>query len=386
MSSKKSKSKSSSSPTIVNKLIEKSKNKIKSKKRSENFFRSLLSLSNRSPLSKLSFRSSNESLSKELKSNKKTLERSKRIIIKPPKKRSEDIFKQISDLTSTKDYKQTIDPDQSIRSSKKSIGFNKKDKSKDETKIEEQKKREKILRSKNATESNKSRGVKKLKKKKSKQADIHKFIKKVKDPKFFSKDDLKKELQTCRICFSTKCTKKTGEMIRPCNCRGIFSTVHEGCISEWIISMSSSTCDICRFKFVIKSKQKGLIDFIIEDNQFNFIWRLIAIIFFSLYLVLIVSAFILVIERYMDKYYIFAYKSSCSLIIFILLTYVGYYFVERYVFFKKWKKFKFHILVQSNPDNKFNEIITPPVDPIRSSGLGEYTIRPIIKSVHSSFD
>ena len=213
---------------------------------------------------------------------------------------------------------------------------------------------------------------------------FNKIAKKLKDPKYIGKNDLK-SVKTCRICFSAKCNAKTGEMIMPCNCRGIFSTVHQRCVADWIVSMCSATCDICRFKFFIKSKHKNLIDFIIEEHQFVFIWRLVTIIFFSLYLVLIVSAFIAVVEEhhFINESYIFFYRSSCSLIIFMLLSYVGYYFAERYLTFRQWKKFQYHITVQPNPDSKFNEIVTPPFDPIRSSGLGEYSIKPIVRPVRS---
>lgn len=197
-----------------------------------------------------------------------------------------------------------------------------------------------------------------------------------KSPKFIQQSDLKDEKKKCRICFSSKCSKKTGNLIIPCNCRGIFATVHQKCISDWIVSMCSDTCDICRFKFSIKAQNKGLIDFIIEERQFHFICRTLTIILFSLYLILIVAAFIQVCEKYsfINSFYTILYKTSCSLLIFILLCYVGFYFIERFLTFRKWKKYKYHITVKPNPNYKINEITTPPPDIMRTSGLIDYLI------------
>ena len=222
----------------------------------------------------------------------------------------------------------------------------------------------------------------KIQKKKMKPA-FARMIRKIKEPKFIDQSDQKDQRRSCRICFSSQCNSKTGYLIVPCNCRGIFSTVHQRCISDWIVSMCSDTCDICRFKFFIQAKHKGLIDFIVEEQQFHFIWQTLTIICFSLYLIFIASAFVQIVEHYafLTDDYTLAYKISCSVLIFVLLCYVGYYFSERAISYREWRKYKYHITVKPNPNYRISELITPPSDIIRSSGLGQYSIKPLIRPV-----
>lgn len=220
-------------------------------------------------------------------------------------------------------------------------------------------------------------------KRKVKNANLARMIRKFREPKFIDQADLKSQRKSCRICFSSQCNKKTGDLIVPCNCRGIFSTVHQRCISDWIVAMCSDTCDICRFKFFIRAKHKGLTDFITEEQQFQFIWQTLIIVCFSLYLILIASAFVQVVELYgfLTDAYELTYKIACSILIFLLLCYVGYHLAERAIAYRVWRKYKYHITVKPNPNYRISEIITPPFDIIRSSGLGQYSIKPLIRPV-----
>ena len=232
-----------------------------------------------------------------------------------------------------------------------------------------------------------SASLAKLKKKKLNKKTFYHFKKvKRKDVKFIDQTDIKNHKQTCRICFASKCDKKTGDLIIPCNCRGIFATVHEKCISDWIVAMCSETCDICRFKFLINAKHKNLIDFIIEEHQFHYIWRFLTIMLFSIYLILIVAAFVQFVEKhsYMNEFFVLIYKSSCSVLVFSLLCYVGYYFIERLMIFRQWRKYKYHVKVKLNPASKscrIDEIVTPPPDILRSSGIGQISIKPFFRTV-----
>lgn len=209
------------------------------------------------------------------------------------------------------------------------------------------------------------------------------IVKKIKEPKYIDQSDQKEQRKSCRICFSTQCNKKTGDLIVPCNCRGIFATVHQRCISDWIVAMCSDTCDICRFKFFIRARHKGLLDFLIEEHQFHFVWQTLAIVFFALYLILIAAAFVQVVEHYsfLTDNYTLVYKISCSVLIFLLLCYTGYYFAERALTYREWRKYKYHITVKPNPNYRISELITPPPDIIRSSGLGQYSIKPLMRPV-----
>lgn len=222
----------------------------------------------------------------------------------------------------------------------------------------------------------------KIRKKRAKRH-FTRIVKKIKEPKFIDQSDQKEQRKSCRICFSTQCNKKTGDLIVPCNCRGIFATVHQRCISDWIVAMCSDTCDICRFKFFIRARHKGLTDFLVEERQFHFVWQTLAIVCFALYLILIAAAFVQVVEHYafLNDSYTLLYKCSCSVLIFLLLCYTGYHLAERALTFREWRKYKYHITVKPNPNYRISELITPPADIIRSSGLGQYSIKPLIRPV-----
>lgn len=216
----------------------------------------------------------------------------------------------------------------------------------------------------------------------SKPKKEHKLVKII-EPKFIDQSIANSQKSICRICFSSQCTAKTGELIIPCNCRGIFSTVHQKCISDWIVSMCSEICDVCRFKFLIKTRHKGVFDFIKEEHQLIFLWRFIVVISMAVYLILISSSFVEFSEYYsvLSDKFILIHKTSSSLLVFILLVYVGYHLTERALTYRKWRKFKYHISVKSNPNYKITELITPPLDAIRSSGLGQHSIKPLIRPV-----
>ena len=57
----------------------------------------------------------------------------------------------------------------------------------------------------------------------------------------------------CRICFDPESTEH--KLISPCKCTGSMRFIHEDCLKIWLLSkdkdLTSSECDICKFKFLM---------------------------------------------------------------------------------------------------------------------------------------
>ena len=59
----------------------------------------------------------------------------------------------------------------------------------------------------------------------------------------------------CRICQGGG-----GDLITPCNCRGVFAFAHSSCVSRWVEATDLPYCDVCRFKYIADKKPKGFND------------------------------------------------------------------------------------------------------------------------------
>ncbi|XP_011305322.1 E3 ubiquitin-protein ligase MARCH2 [Fopius arisanus] len=59
----------------------------------------------------------------------------------------------------------------------------------------------------------------------------------------------------CRICHEDG---NTEELIDPCECSGTVGLIHTGCLEKWLTTSNSAQCEICKYAFSIKKKDKPL--------------------------------------------------------------------------------------------------------------------------------
>lgn len=56
----------------------------------------------------------------------------------------------------------------------------------------------------------------------------------------------------CRICHLEARTRNT--FIRPCNCSGTISNVHEACLQKWVTLKNKKACELCKCEFKIEKR------------------------------------------------------------------------------------------------------------------------------------
>ncbi|XP_015114833.1 E3 ubiquitin-protein ligase MARCH2 [Diachasma alloeum] len=59
----------------------------------------------------------------------------------------------------------------------------------------------------------------------------------------------------CRICHEDG---NTEELIDPCECSGTVGLIHTSCLEKWLTTSNSTQCEICKYAFPIKKKNKPL--------------------------------------------------------------------------------------------------------------------------------
>lgn len=72
-------------------------------------------------------------------------------------------------------------------------------------------------------------------------------------------------------------------LIRPCNCRGEFSYVHNVCLSNWIEGTRKENCDICLFKYKVQKVPRSVLDWLFDPKQAYKILSTIACVTFVYY-------------------------------------------------------------------------------------------------------
>merc|ERR1711892_7565 len=64
----------------------------------------------------------------------------------------------------------------------------------------------------------------------------------------------------CRICHSNSGidSKETrpGDLITPCNCKGTLELVHRNCLDRWLRTADTKSCELCHYRFKMKSDMK----------------------------------------------------------------------------------------------------------------------------------
>uniref|UniRef100_A0A8C3YUT9 RING-type E3 ubiquitin transferase n=1 Tax=Catagonus wagneri TaxID=51154 RepID=A0A8C3YUT9_9CETA len=60
----------------------------------------------------------------------------------------------------------------------------------------------------------------------------------------------------CRICHCEG--DDESPLITPCHCTGSLHFVHQACLQQWIKSSDTRCCELCKFEFIMETKQKPL--------------------------------------------------------------------------------------------------------------------------------
>ncbi|RWS27253.1 uncharacterized protein B4U80_04816 [Leptotrombidium deliense] len=148
----------------------------------------------------------------------------------------------------------------------------------------------------------------------------------------------RKSEKCCRICFDD-CA---GNLITPCNCRGVFAFVHENCIALWLERNLRVTCDICRFEYIHEKHPKFVFDWLREETE-----EMKDIIAVSLIMTL----------------------SFYFLMVGALVNYftVGTKYLKQTLVYQLWKQTHFKLTVKPNPNHIFEAITPAPYTPLRKS-------------------
>merc|ERR1712227_37825 len=62
----------------------------------------------------------------------------------------------------------------------------------------------------------------------------------------------------CRICHSNSGIDqdKPGDLITPCKCKGTLELVHRNCLDKWLRTADTKSCELCHYRFNMKSDMK----------------------------------------------------------------------------------------------------------------------------------
>lgn len=85
-------------------------------------------------------------------------------------------------------------------------------------------------------------------------------------------DDLSDKIGLYRVL---KNDISVDRLIRPCECRGVFEFAHKICLSNWIETSKHEYCDICRFKYNIRTYDRSFFEWLSETQQVKSIFRVI---------------------------------------------------------------------------------------------------------------
>ena len=87
----------------------------------------------------------------------------------------------------------------------------------------------------------------------------------------------------CRICLKKD---TNSQLLRLCNCKGIFAYCHSKCVARWIEMTNIGQCDLCLFKYRTKTSRKGFLDWLKEEEEETIdITFVIVFTFFVIYII-----------------------------------------------------------------------------------------------------
>ncbi|CAF0774834.1 unnamed protein product [Brachionus calyciflorus] len=71
----------------------------------------------------------------------------------------------------------------------------------------------------------------------------------------------------CRICHLE--TRTSNTFIRPCNCSGTISNVHEKCLQKWVMLKNKRTCELCKCEFKIEKRLNSIQNWTMSGIKMN---------------------------------------------------------------------------------------------------------------------
>ena len=73
---------------------------------------------------------------------------------------------------------------------------------------------------------------------------------------------LEEEYRTneCRIDECRICKNSSHSLINPCKCDGTIKYVHKSCLKTWIAVSRSEFCEICKERYILKTKFRNFLD------------------------------------------------------------------------------------------------------------------------------
>ena len=178
------------------------------------------------------------------------------------------------------------------------------------------------------------------------------------------------EVRECRICYKRfeESEVTAGQVINPCNCQGMYAFTHKQCIETRLAMNGHTSCDICRFPFVMKRYRKSCRDWIkIFPNKEEIIelsirWLNLANITIIWLITLNYSHYPI---TYLWKYVLWFF----TVFRFSVLLYLSICLVwELYLNFSLWKTKNFRVEVKQNPDYKSKPGYQKSKSPSRVSG------------------
>jgi hypothetical protein len=181
----------------------------------------------------------------------------------------------------------------------------------------------------------------------------------------------------CRICLNTShVSLPVDRLLRPCNCRGPFTFAHHNCLVQWIRSTQSDTCDLCRFRFVLRRRPPRLVRFLSRPSLHRrlLIGFLAALVMFytnscARLSVTLLSPYQTISIRLLRLYL----SASAQLWSLMFLSLVTVALTWQSLDFVRWRRTHFDLEVSDNPSNLLRDHNMPPRNLIRASGLHSWS-------------
>lgn len=173
----------------------------------------------------------------------------------------------------------------------------------------------------------------------------------------------------CRICGSLKLNKayyaldmdnklelydllrrdgSLDQLIRPCECRGVFAYAHKVCLSNWIETTKHEYCDICNFKYNVSFIEKSIFDYIVDINQVE---KTLKVAFLAVLVYYLSALGLLLTTLHNLRFYFFLkiiVKSTSYIWMVICTIALVINSIREYLNFNKWKQINKRVIVEEN--------------------------------------
>ncbi|XP_065569319.1 E3 ubiquitin-protein ligase MARCHF3-like [Artemia franciscana] len=68
----------------------------------------------------------------------------------------------------------------------------------------------------------------------------------------------------CRICYDGM---NEEALVNPCRCAGSIGLIHRSCLEKWLVTANKDKCDLCKYQFHVRRKQRTFIQWIRSPTQ-----------------------------------------------------------------------------------------------------------------------